>query len=63
MKNNNIIELNRLAQDVLPELLNTGGQQPFSQAIEADVAALLAQYQGLSTSSGLQGIVRNDHLP
>jgi len=63
MENNNIIALNTPAQDVLPELLNTGAQQLLTQAIEAEVATLLAKYQGLLTSSGLQGIVRNGLLP
>ncbi len=63
MKNDNIVGLNRPARDVLSELLHTGAQQLLAQAIEAEVATLLAQYQGLLRESGLQGVVRNEHLP
>ena len=63
MKNDNIVALNTPAQDVLSELLKTGAQQLLTQAIEAEVATLLAQYQGQLTESGLQGVVRNGHLP
>ena len=63
MKNDNIVVLNTPAQDVLSELLKTGAQQLLTQAIEAEVATLLAQYQGQLTESGLQGVVRNGHLP
>ena len=63
MKNNNIVGLNRPAQDVLSELLKTGAEQLLAQAIEAEVTTLLAQYQAQLTEWGLQGIVRNGHLP
>ncbi len=63
MKDDNIVGLNRPARDVLSELLHTGSQQLLAQAIEAEVATLLAQYQGLLRESGLQGVVRNGHLP
>ena len=63
MKNDNMVALNTPAQDVLSELLQTGAQPLLTQAIEAEVATLLAQYEGLLTASGLQGLVRNGHLP
>jgi putative transposase len=63
MTNNNIVALNTPAQDVLSELLKTGAQQLLTQAIEAEVATLIAQHRGLMTESGLQGIVRNGYLP
>ncbi len=63
MKNDNIVALNTPAQDVLSELLMTGAQQLLAQAVEAEVVTLLAQYQELLTESGLQGVVRNGHLP
>ena len=49
MKNNNIVALNRPAQDVLSELLKTGAEQLLAQAIEAEVTTLLAQYQAQLT--------------
>jgi transposase-like protein len=63
MKNDNLVALHTPAQDVLTELLNAGAQQLLTQAIEAEVASLLTHYQGLLTESGLQGVVRNGHLP
>ena len=63
MTNDNIVALNTPAQDVLSELLKTGAQQLLTQAIEAEVATLIAQHRGLMTESGLQGIVRNGYLP
>jgi len=63
MKNDNLVALHTPAQDVLTALLNTGAQQLLTQAIEAEVASLLTHYQGLLTESGLQGVVRNGHLP
>ena len=63
MTNDNIVALNMPAQDVLSELLKTGAQQLLTQAIEAEVATLIAQHRGLMTESGLQGIVRNGYLP
>ena len=63
MKNDNIVALNTPAQDVLSELLKTGAQQLLTQAIEAEIATLLAQHQELMTVSGLQGVVRNGYLP
>ena len=44
MNNDNIIALNTPAQDVLSELLNTRAQELLTQAIEAEVATLLAHY-------------------
>jgi hypothetical protein len=63
MKNDNTVVLNAPAQDVFPELLKIGAQQLLIQVIEAKLATLIAQYQGLMMESGLQGIVRNGHLP
>jgi len=63
MTNDNIVALHTPAQDVLSELLKAGAQQLLGQAIEAEVATLLAQYQELLTESGLQGVVRNGYLP
>ena len=63
MKDDNIVALNTPAQDVLSEILKTGAQQLLTQAIEAEVATLIAQHQELLTESGLQAVVRNGYLP
>ena len=44
------------------QLLKSGAQQLLAQAIEAELAVLLAQYQD-ETVEGLQRIVKNGHLP
>ena len=62
MKDDNIVALNTPAQDVLSEILKTGAQQLLTQAIEAEVATLIAQHQELMTESGLQAVVRNGYL-
>ena len=51
MKDDNIVALNTPAQDVLSEILKTGAQQLLTQAIEAEVATLIAQHQELMTES------------
>ncbi len=50
------------AGDALSELLKEGARQLLAQAIEAEVAELLAQYAG-QTVDGKRAVVRNGYLP
>lgn len=47
----------------LDELVRRGARQVIQQAIEADLAELLAQYANVKTLSGRQAMVRNGYLP
>ena len=49
--------------DPLTELLHTGARRLIEQAIEAELAELLAQYKGLRDEQGRQAVVRNGYLP
>lgn len=62
MTDSKIISLNKPEQDPLSELLKQGAQQLLAQAIESEVAELLAQYSELQVD-GKQALVRNGHLP
>lgn len=62
MTENNLVRLKTPAEDPLGELLKQGAQQLLSNAIEAEVTDLLAQYAQM-TVGNKQAIVRNGHLP
>ena len=51
------------ATDPLTEVLRQGAQRLLAQAIEVEVAMLLAQYADRRDSEGRQAIVRNGYLP
>ncbi len=51
------------AADPLTEVLRQGAQLLLTQAIEAEVAVLLAQYADRHDSQGRQAVVRNGYLP
>lgn len=60
-ENDNVISI-ETPVNPLEHLLKTGAQQLLAQAIEAELAQLLTQYQH-ETVEGLQRIVRNGHQP
>lgn len=47
----------------LDELVRRGARQVIQQAIEAELAELLAQYANVKTLTGRQAVVRNGYLP
>lgn len=47
----------------LDELVRRGARQVIQQAIEAELAELLAQYANVRTLTGRQAVVRNGYLP
>ena len=49
--------------DPLTEVLRRGAQQLLAQAVEAEVATLLAQYADRHDSQGRKAVVRNGYLP
>jgi putative transposase len=51
------------AADPLTEVLRQGAQRLLAQAIEAEIAVLLAQYAGRHDAQGRQAVVRNGYLP
>jgi putative transposase len=52
-----------IAADPLTEVLRQGAQRLLAQAIEVEVATLLAQYAHRHDAEGRQAIVRNGYLP
>ncbi len=50
-------------EDPLTELLRTGARRLIQQAIEAELAELLAQYEGQVDEQGRRAVVRNGYLP
>lgn len=62
MANNNVIELNKPEENPLNDLLKKGAQQLLAQAIEAELAELLAQFEHV-LKDGHQVVVRNGYLP
>src|SRR5678816_2754534 len=52
-----------LAEDPLTEVLRRGAQRLLAQAIEAEIAVLLAQYADRHDLQGRQAVVRNGYLP
>ena len=51
------------AEDPLTAILRQGAQRLLAQAIEAEVAVLLAQYANHRDSQGRHAVVRNGYLP
>lgn len=51
------------AEDPLTELLREGAQRLIHQAIEAELAELLARHSGEWDGDGRSAVVRNGHLP
>src|SRR5918912_646479 len=51
------------AADPLTEVLRQGAQRLLAQAIEAEIAVLLAQYADHCDAQGRQVVVRNGYLP
>ena len=62
MSDSTVVELKSATSDVLGELLKQGAQQLLAQAIEAELAQLLARYADAKVD-GKQAVVRNGHLP
>ena len=50
-------------QDVLTGLLRDGARRMLAQAVEAEVAAWIADRAHLQDESGRRQVVRNGHLP
>jgi transposase-like protein len=65
MSKNNVIELagRETGNDPLTELLRTGAERLIYQAVEAELAELLAEHADRRTEDGQAGVVRNGHLP
>lgn len=51
------------AQDLLTEVLRSGAQRMLAAALEAEVAAYLAQHESALDESGRRLVVRNGHCP
>jgi transposase-like protein len=51
------------AQDLLTEVLRNGAQRMLAAALEAEVAAYLAQHESALDESGHRLVVRNGHCP
>jgi len=54
---------NASPDDVLTEVLRTGAVRLLAEAVEAEVAAFIGQYEDLCDSEGRRLVVRNGHLP
>ncbi|GIX21511.1 MAG: hypothetical protein KatS3mg121_0294 [Gammaproteobacteria bacterium] len=50
-------------EDPLTELLRAGAKRLIQQAIEAELAEMLAKYEGRVDEQGRRSVVRNGHLP
>jgi transposase-like protein len=50
-------------QDVLTEVLREGARKMLAQAVEAEVAAWIADHAHLKDEAGRRQVVRNGHLP
>ncbi len=50
-------------EDPLTELVRTGARRFIQQAVEAELAELLAQYAGQRDGQGRRAVVRNGYLP
>jgi len=65
--NNNKLELveipEEIAGDALTALLRNGAKALISQAVEAELAAILMSYQHEKLADGRQAVVRNGYLP
>jgi putative transposase len=64
MTNSNVINLNKPEQnDPLQEVLREGARKLLAAAIEAEVAAFIAQHHALKTDGNKAVVVRNGYLP
>jgi hypothetical protein len=66
MDHDNVVSLRRpndRAEDPLTEVLRQGARTLLAQAIEAEVATLLASHAGLVDEAGRRRLVRNGFLP
>ena len=65
MNKNNVIELagRETGKDPLTDLLRSGAERLIYQAVEAELAELLAVHADRRTEDGKAGVVRNGHLP
>ena len=65
MNEDNVVPFEKPAEfkDPLTELLRRGAQQLIHQAVEAEVAALLAGYEKEVDENGRAAVVRNGYLP
>jgi putative transposase len=64
MTHNNVITLNKPEQsDPLQEVLREGARKLLAAAIEAEVAAFIAQHSALKTDADKAAVVRNGYLP
>jgi putative transposase len=52
-----------LIEDPLTELLRSGAKRLIKQAVEAELADLLASYAGQTDTGGRAAVVRNGYLP
>ena len=66
MSDGNVVELPgpaSEARDALTEVLREGAQRLLAQAVEAEVAAFVAEHLHLRDEAGRRVVVRNGHLP
>ena len=65
MRKNNVLEFQgrEIGLDPLTELLRKGAQDLIGQAVELELAELLAQYSDCRTSEGKAAVVRNGYHP
>ena len=65
MRKNNVLEFQgrEIRLDPLTELLRKGAQDLIGQAVELELAELLAQYSDCRTSEGKAAVVRNGYHP
>jgi len=62
MTDSNVVELKAPTQDALGELLKVGARQLLAQAVEAELAELLARHADRQVD-GRQAVVRHGYLP
>lgn len=65
MDKNNIVEFEGREQNADPvtQLLRSGAKKLIEQAVEAELAELLALHSGRRTDDDKAGVVRNGYLP
>jgi len=65
MSKDNVVALSSPegVEDPLTELLRTGAKRLIQQAIEAELAEMLAKYEGQVDEQGRRALVRNGYLP
>lgn len=65
MTQSTVVPIDRASRprDPLTEVLRVGARRLLAEAVEAEVAAFLAEYQDERDETGRQRLVRNGHLP